>query len=232
MGSLKELEVVLPDDVPAELPEVDLVEAEQEAASSPRARAFLTWSKRIAIAGWVVLAGLVIWGIQSGVLSSVSQLRAFLSDFGPAAPVIYSLIGASEAIFPVVPGSASIIAAPILFGPVVGFFAAYAATCLGSIAVFFLSRDVGQELLLARFKPATVERYLGWLEHRHFTRWFAIAIALPVAPDDLLCYLAGLSKMRPRTFIIIILLLKPWALLLYVFGVLALLERWIPWLAG
>lgn len=200
--------------------------------TSPRAAAYLRWSRRITLLGWLTIVGLVVWGVQSGTLSSVSRLREALDGFGPMAPVVYALVGAAEAVFPVIPGSATIIAAPILFGPVVGFFAAYAATCLGSIAVFAISRHVGQELLYVRFKPESVQKYLGWLQHRHFARWFALAIALPVAPDDLLCYLAGMSRMRWRTYLIVIFLLKPWALLFYIFGVLHLLERWIPWLGG
>ena len=215
-----------------ELPEVELPPEGTEPERSPAAEAFLRWSRRIVVVGWLGMIGLVIWGVQSGVLTSVGRLREFVGEFGPAAPVAYAVLGAGEAIFPVFPGSATVIGAPILFGPVVGFFAAYTATCLGSMAVFGLSRHVGQDLLYARFKPATVEKYLGWLQHRDFTRWFALAIALPIAPDDLLCYLAGLSKMRFRTFAVIILLLKPWSLLIYVFGVLHLLAKWFPWLAG
>lgn len=199
---------------------------------SPAAARFLRWSRRVAVAGWLGLIAMVVWGIQPGTFTSVSRLREVLEGFGPIAPIVYTLIGATEAVFPVVPGSATIIAAPILFGPILGVVTAYLATCLGSIAVFALSRDVGKDLLHTRFRPATVQRWLGWLEHRHFTRWFALAIALPVAPDDLLCYLAGLSRMRWRTFVLVILLLKPWALLIYTFGVLTLLSRWIPWLAG
>lgn len=201
-------------------------------ARSPRAQAFLRWSRRITLVGWLGLVALVVWGVQSGVLTSVTRLREFVDGFGPSAPVVYALLGASEAVFPVIPGSATMVAAPILFGPVVGLLSAYAATCLGSIVVFALSRHVGQELLWTRFRPATVQRYLGWLEHRHFTRWFAIAIALPVAPDDLLCYLAGLSRMRWRTFVLIILLLKPWALVVYVLGVYTVLSHLFPWLSS
>lgn len=202
------------------------------AAPSPTAARFLRWSRRVAVTGWLGLIVMVVWGAQSGALTSVTRLREVLEGFGPLAPIAYALVGATEAVFPVIPGSATIVAAPILFGPVLGVVTAYAATCLGSIAVFALSRHVGQDLLHTRFRPATVDRWLGWLGHRHFTRWFAVAIALPVAPDDLLCYLAGLSQMRWRTFVVIILLLKPWALIIYTFGVLTLLSQWIPWLAG
>lgn len=204
----------------------------ERVAPSLTTTCFLRWSRRVAVAGWLCLVATMVWGVQSGALTSVSRLREVLDGVGPVAPVAYTLLGATEAVFPVLPGSVTIIAAPILFGPVVGVITAYLATCLGSVAVFALSRHVGQDLLRTRFRPATVERWLGWLQHRHFTRWFAVAIALPVAPDDLLCYLAGLSRMRWRTFVLVILLLKPWALLVYTFGVLTLLSRWLPWLAG
>ena len=90
--------------------------------------------------------------------------------------------------------------------------------------------DVGRPLLETMFHRRSVRRYLGWLDHPHFTAYFAAAIALPVAPDDLLCYLAGLTKMRVRTYVLIILLLKPWSILAYSFGVIAVLQRWLPWL--
>ena len=95
---------------------------------------------------------------------------------------------------------------------------------------FAISRHVGRPLLETMFHRRSVRRYLGWLDHPHFTAYFAAAIALPVAPDDLLCYLAGLTKMRVRTYVLIILLLKPWSILAYSFGVIAVLQRWLPWL--
>lgn len=199
---------------------------------SRTATTFLRWSRRATVVGWLGWGVLVAWGVRSGALTSVGHLQELLAGFGLWAPAVYAVVGAGEAVFPVVPGSVTVMAAPVLFGPVAGTLAAYAATCLGSTVVFLLSRHVGADLLHTRFRQATVDRYLGWLGHRHFTRWFAVAIALPVAPDDLLCYLAGMSRMRLRTFVLVILLLKPWALLLYTFGVLALLQRVVPWLAS
>ncbi len=77
--------------------------------------------------------------------------------------------------------------------------------------------------------PKTVEKLLGWTRSSHFTRLFATAIALPVAPDDLLCYIAGTTKMRWRTYVLIIVTCKPWSLIAYGLGVSALLMRFLPW---
>nr|WP_263848867.1 hypothetical protein [Lacticaseibacillus thailandensis] len=41
---------------------------------------------------------------------------------------------------------------------------------------------------------------------------------LPVAPDDFLCMLAGLTKMSLRKFVWIIVLCKPWTILAYSMG--------------
>ncbi|WP_225353487.1 VTT domain-containing protein [Lacticaseibacillus thailandensis] len=45
-----------------------------------------------------------------------------------------------------------------------------------------------------------------------------MAILLPVAPDDFLCMLAGLTKMSLRKFVWIIVLCKPWTILAYSMG--------------
>ena len=55
--------------------------------------------------------------------------------------------------------------------------------------------------------------YEGWLEKgAKFDKFFAVAIFMPVAPDDFLCYLAGLTKMRSSRFLKIIILGKPFAI--------------------
>ena len=223
---------VEPDAVVAPAPVAGPDGPEGSPARSARAQAWLRRARGVAVGGWLTLAVAVVWGVRSGALTSVTDLRELLASTGVLAPVVYTLVGAAEAVFPVVPGSVTILAGPVLFGPVVGLVAAYCATCLGSVAVFALSRYVGQDLLTARFRPATVRRWLGWLQHRRFTGWFALGIALPLAPDDLLCCLAGLSRMRWRTFVLVVLLLKPWALVVYTLGVVSLLDRWVPGLAG
>lgn len=181
----------------------------------------------IGLAGIVTL---VVLGFTSGVLTSVASLREFVDSFGPLAPIAFILAGSLEAVFPLIPGSGTIISAPIIFGHLEGTIYAYLATVLGSIIVFGISRLIGRDLLVARFSQRTIERYGKWLDHPKFTKYFAIAIAAPLAPDDALCYLAGLTQMRWRTYLLIIFLCKPWGVLLYTTGVMALLKAVFPWL--
>lgn len=172
---------------------------------------------------------LVVWGLDAGVLRSLTNLQAFIDSLGAWGPLAFFVVSAASVVFPIVPGGLLVIAGPVLFGAVEGTVLNYLAVCSGSLLNFLIARHVGLGLIQRMFRPRTVEKLLGWTRSAHFTRAFALAIALPVAPDDLLCYIAGTTRMRWRTYVAIILLCKPWALIAYGLGVSALLLRFLPW---
>ena len=179
--------------------------------------------------GLAASVALVWWGLETGVLSSLANLQAFMDALGPWGPLAFFTVSAASVVFPIVPGGLLVVAGPVLFGAVEGTVLNYLAVCSGSLLNFLIARHVGLSLIERVFRPATVEKFLGWTRSAHLTRAFAIAIALPVAPDDLLCYIAGTTRMRWRTYVAIILLCKPWALIAYGLGVSALLLRFLPW---
>ena len=63
-----------------------------------------------------------------------------------------------------------------------------------------------------------LRKYVRWLGRKSFTKWFALAIFFPVAPDDFLCYLAGTTSMNWGQFTFIILTCKPFAIAAYSTG--------------
>ena len=86
-------------------------------------------------------------------------------------------------------------------------------------AAFAVARNCGKPLLTMLFSEKTIAKYSRWAEERNrFARLFALAIFLPVAPDDFLCYLAGTTEMSWRQYTAIILLGKPFAIALYSLG--------------
>lgn len=184
----------------------------------------------ITIAGFGILAAFLILGYQKGIFASPEQLRSFLLNFGFWAPVIFVLIQAVQVVFPILPASIGCVAGVIAFGPGWGFVYNYVGICAGSVAAFLLARRYGRAFVQAVTNEKQFEKYEHWMEREKnkFDLMFGIAIFLPVAPDDLLCYLAGLTRMKLARFIIIILLGKPLALWLYSMGVTSLLT----WLLG
>lgn len=179
--------------------------------------------------GLAISIGLVWWGWQAGVLRSLENLQGFIDGLGAWGPAAFLVVSAASVIFPVVPGGLLVVAGPVLFGPVEGTVYNYIAVCAGSLLNFTIARHLGMDLIERMFSPKAVEKALGWTRSPHFTRLFATAIALPVAPDDLLCYLAGTTRMTWRTYVLIILTCKPWALITYGLGVSAVLLKFLPW---
>jgi len=204
--------------------------AAPERAAGAARREPLRLALRLApLLGLIVSAALVWWGIEAGVLTSLESLRAFITSLGAWGPLAFLVITVALVVFPVIPGGLTVIAAPVLFGAVEGIALAYLAVCTGLLLNFTIGRYVGLGLLERALAPRTVEKYLGWTRRPGFTRAFATVIAVPIAPDDLLCYLAGTTRMRWRTAVVVILLGKPWSLMVYGLGVSAVLLRLLPW---
>jgi uncharacterized membrane protein YdjX (TVP38/TMEM64 family) len=181
------------------------------------------------IAGFILLAGLLFFGYRLGIFGSPETLRQFLLNFGVWAPLVFVLIQAVQVVVPILPGSAGCVAGVIAFGAGMGFVYNYIGICAGSVLAFLLARKYGKAFVKAVTNEKQYAKYEGWLDKGNKFDWFfGIAIFLPVAPDDLLCYLAGLTRMRLRRFVWIILLGKPLALWLYSMGVTSLLT----WLLG
>lgn len=204
--------------------------AAADSAPAPSRRDPLRMAVRLApLLGVLACAGAVLWGLRAGVLDSQAHLQSFIDSLGALGPLVLVLLSGASVVFPIIPGGILVLAAPVLFGPVEGTLLSYLAVCAGSFANFAIARHVGLGLIERAFSESTVEKYLGWTRRPRFTTLFATAIALPVAPDDLLCYLAGTTRMRWRTFALIILACKPWALIAYGLGVSALLMKVVPW---
>ena len=74
-------------------------------------------------------------------------------------------------------------------------------------------------IILHVINEKTYDKYIGTItEKKNFARFFALAIFLPVAPDDVLCLMAGLTEMSFKKFTWIIILCKPASIAAYSFA--------------
>lgn len=175
--------------------------------------------KAASLAGLALCVLAAVWGWRTGVLTSQERMAAMVDGFGPAGALLFTVFQAVQVVVPVLPGGLGCLAGVLLFGPVWGFVYNYAGICVGSLMAFAVARNCGKPLLHLLFSEKTIAKYAHWAEERQrFARLFAIAIFLPVAPDDFLCYLAGTTDMTWRRYTAIILLGKPFAIALYSLG--------------
>ncbi|WNS43469.1 TVP38/TMEM64 family protein [Paenibacillus sp. MMS20-IR301] len=175
----------------------------------------------------------IAYGLQTRIFYSESALQQFLARFGPWAPILFIVFQAVQVIVPILPGGIGCLAGVLIFGPLLGFAYNYIGICLGSICAFLIAKRYGTPIVRSMFPPKLYRKYVAWTEtNNNFDKMFTIAIFLPVAPDDFLCYLAGTTKMTLQKFTAVILFGKPMAIALYSFGlslvfqnIVALLQR-------
>lgn len=180
----------------------------------------------INIITWIGLLAVVIfvlYGYKTGLFSSAETFRQFITGFGIWAALIFLVIQIVQVIIPILPGAVGCVAGIVIFGPWMGFLYNYIGICIGSIIVFLLSKRYGRHFVKGIVGEKAYDKYIGWVNHgKKFDTMFAFAIFFPVAPDDLLCYIAGLTKMKLRRFMVIILLGKPMSIAIYSLGLTAI----------
>lgn len=186
----------------------------------------------ISMLGLILTAGFMYWAWKQGILTSQENMQKFIMGFGTAAGIIFVLIQIIQVIIPVIPGGVSCVAGVIVFGAGMGFVYNYVGICIGSILVFLIAKRYGRPLMVKMFDKKLIDKYESWTEKDgRFTKLFALAIFLPVAPDDFLCYLAGTTRMKLKTFTAVILLGKPLSIAAYSMGLNLILQTMLKGVA-
>lgn len=179
------------------------------------------------IIGMILIIIFTIYGIQNGIFTSQEKMQEFVSQAGVLAPLVFLIIQIVQVVLPIIPGGVTLAIGVIVFGPIYGFLYNYIGICIGSIINFILARNYGKTFIVNMISQKNYDKYIGWLEKgEKFDIFFAIAIFLPVAPDDILCLIAGLTPMTLKRFIIIILTCKPWSIAAYSMGLTSVL-KWL-----
>ena len=168
--------------------------------------------------GFFLCLWLGVWAWRKGLLTDLGALQSWVAGLGIWAAAAFVAFQAIQVVVPVLPGGLGCLAGVILFGPWYGFAYNYVGICAGSLAAFGVARYCGRPLLERMFPRKLLVKYDRWMGHKSFSKWFALAIFLPVAPDDFLCYLAGTTSMRWDQFTFIILTCKPFAIAAYSTG--------------
>lgn len=181
-------------------------------------RKFIKPSYIITALGIGFCAAFTIYGMQKGLFTSQEAMEQFLKFFGIWGPLIFILIQIVQVVIPIIPGGVSCLGGVILFGPLWGFVYNYLGICIGSACAFQISRRLGMKAVEKAADGQKYGKYLKWIENGTFDKWFALAIFFPAAPDDLLCFLAGVTSMSFRKFLLIILLGKPLSIAAYSLG--------------
>ena len=184
------------------------------------------YKKILLIVCTAITVVLTVIGYKKGIFTDETQMELFLNSCRIFAPLFFVFIQAVQVIIPILPGAVGCVYGVMFWGPLKGFIFNYIGICIGSIGAFLIARRFGQRLVIQMTGEKFYDKYSKYLEmENRFEKIFALLIFLPVAPDDFLCYLAGISKMDLKKFVTIILLGKPAAIFLYSMGLNTVLQK-------
>ena len=170
----------------------------------------------LSIIGCLLTIIILFYAGNEDYILSPEKLNKTIKTAGVAAPLLFIVLQIVQVVFPIIPGGIGCAAGVLIFGPWYGFLYNYIGICIGSIINFLLARKYGKFLVRAFVKESIYNKYIEWTyKEKSFAKLFAIAIFLPVAPDDFLCMIAGLTNMKLKTFTKIIVAAKPVSIFTY-----------------
>jgi len=150
----------------------------------------------------VIFYALSATGVLSK-LTSIDALRDYISGFGAWAVIIFILFQFLQVVVLPVPGSVSVGVGVALFGPLRCTLFSFIGILAGSIAGFAIGRWIGYKAVCWVVGKDDLDKWLKKVKGKDYLL-LSIMFLLPLFPDDILCFVAGLSSMTWGYFLIMI----------------------------
>lgn len=121
----------------------------------------------------------------------------------------FLLLQIIQVVIPIIPGGVTTVVGFMAFGPILGFILNYVGIVIGSIILFLLTRRYGKPFILLFVDEKSFKHYGQKLASSTYETVFALNMASPISPADILVMVTGLSRMSFKRFLYIILICKP-----------------------
>ncbi len=159
---------------------------------------------------FVVIGGLCVlhWCGWFDDFRNLDQLKQLICSSGGWAYVVYIILQFLNVVLLPLPGFLFMLAALSIFGIWPTFWVTLLVTWAGSIICFWFGRTYGNKAVVWCVGKETAERYQKLLGNKG-NLLFLIMQILPFFPDDLLCMIAGLTRMKFSFFILTMTIAKP-----------------------
>lgn len=170
-----------------------------------------TWIK-VAIATIIIVAllGYLAWDIVANgplmtLLTSRDKLVAAVNSWGPFAPLLYIILQVLQTVVAPIPGQIVGSIGGFLFGAW-GILWTTIGTLIGCWIVFKIARRFGRPLLEKLFKKSAIEKFDFIINAKSASLILFAIFLLPGFPDDIICYIAGLTNLSIKRLMAIVIL--------------------------
>ena len=139
------------------------------------------------------------------VIRDGEKLTAYLERAGSWMTVLFITLQFLQVVLLPIPSTVTVVAGSMLFGPFYGSLYSLLGILIGSVVAFLVGRYAGFRVVAWIVGEETLQKWLAKIKGKDKLLLTAMFL-LPVFPDDVLCFVAGISSMSLLYFVIVILL--------------------------
>ena len=145
------------------------------------------------------------------VIRDEEKFKEYLEQAGSWMTALFITLQFLQVVILPIPSTVTVVAGSALFGPLYGSLYSLIGILIGSVVAFLIGRYAGFRVVAWIVGEETLEKWLKKIKGKD--KLFLTAMfLLPVFPDDVLCFVAGLSSMSLLYFVIVILLSRIFAI--------------------
>ncbi|MFB6165920.1 MAG: TVP38/TMEM64 family protein [Haloarculaceae archaeon] len=140
----------------------------------------------------LLLALAVVLHRYAAFLSDPATARAFVRGFGVWGPVVLVAVQAAQVVVAPIPGQVLAVVAGYLYGTWWGTLYNLLGVTIGSTIAFWLARRFGRSYVESVVSEGALATFDG-VDDTHARLGLFVAFLVPGLPDDLLCFVGGLT---------------------------------------
>ena len=140
-------------------------------------------------------------------IDSVEKLRKYIASFGGYALMLFVLIQFLQVVVLPIPSFITVGAGVLLFGPLKSAIFSCLGIILGSIVAYFIGRIFGFKVAKWLVGEESLNKGLKIIKGKDKII-ITFMFLFPFFPDDILCFVAGITTMGPTFFIVMIIVTR------------------------
>lgn len=137
------------------------------------------------------------------IFQSPDRYKEYLESAGGWMPLLYIVLQYLQVVVLPIPGVVSTVAGVALFGPTKAMLCSLVGVILGSLTAFIIGRKIGYKAVAWMVGKEDLDKWLKKVKGKDNFILTAMFM-LPFFPDDMLCFVAGLSSMTWQYFVVMI----------------------------
>jgi len=140
-------------------------------------------------------------------VDSIEDFREFIASYGKLSVTLFLIMQILQVVILPIPGVVAIGAGVLLFGPFWGAVLSLIGIVIGSLIAFFIGRVFGYKVVKWIVGEENLEKGLQLVKGKDKVV-LTFMFLFPFFPDDILCFVSGLSSMSAKFFVVMVVIAR------------------------